>query len=419
MSPPVANLAATAGTSDMAAEPSVRRVAMPPLWLLALLTFTGTMAMHVFVPALPEAAASLAADSGLMALTISFYILGLAAGQLIYGPVSDRFGRRPVLMVGLVVYVVASVGAFFAPSAEMLIAARLLQALGGCAGLVLARAIVRDCSAAGEATRRLALMNLMVAIGPGVAPLIGVALVELTGWRAIFLALSALGITNAILAFRLLPETSGGRGRSARSVMRDYFRLIRSPAFLGYAIGGGCATTSMYAFIAVAPFVFVHDLGRPTGEVGIYLALNVLGFWFGSLATSRLVRILPTGRMLILGNLISVAAAVTFLALALAGLLTVVGTVLAMFFFTFGAGIASPAAMTEAMSLNPDAIGSASGLYGFSQMLVGAVCTSLAGLGSEPAVSAGLVLAVSGVVAQAAFWVARRQPGVRMMTDAA
>ncbi len=415
MSPPVTDLSASPGV----AVPSARRVAIPPLWLLALLTFTGTMAMHVFVPALPDAAASLGAEGGVMALTISFYILGLAVGQLVYGPVSDRFGRRPVLMFGLVVYIAASLLAYLAPNVETLVTARLLQALGGCAGLVLGRAIVRDCSAEGEATRRLALMNLMVAIGPGIAPLIGVGLVHVTGWRSIFLAMTVLGIVNAILALRLLPETGGGRARSAGEVARDYARLIRSPVFLGYAIGGGCATTSLYAFITVAPFVFVHDLGVSTGAVGAYLALNILGFWFGSLATSRLVRVLPTGRMLVFGNLISVAAAVAFLVLVLTDRLTVAGTVFPMMIFTFGAGISSPAALTLAMSLNANAVGSASGLYGFSQMVIGAICTSLVGLGGEPALSAGIVLTASGVLAQAAFWMARRRASIRGLPDQA
>src|SRR5471032_975798 len=154
-----------------------------PLWLLTLITFSGTLAMHIFVPALPEAAQELGATVGEMQLTMSVYIAGLAVGQLAYGPLSDRFGRRPMLIVGLVVYAVTGIAASFAPDVHALIAARLFQALGGCAGLVIGRAIVRDTGTAIEAGRRLALINLMVAIGPGTAPLVGGLLTTFFGWR--------------------------------------------------------------------------------------------------------------------------------------------------------------------------------------------------------------------------------------------
>ena len=178
-----------------------------PLWLLTLITFSGTLAMHIFVPALPEAARDLGASVGGMQLTVSVYILGLAVGQLAYGPLSDRFGRRPVLMAGLVLYALAGLAAAFAPDVHSLIVARLLQALGGCAGLVIGRAIVRDTALPQEAARRMAMMNLMVAIGPGAAPIVGGALASTLGWRSIFFALALLGIVNLLFSWRLLPES--------------------------------------------------------------------------------------------------------------------------------------------------------------------------------------------------------------------
>ena len=178
-----------------------------PLWLLTLITFSGTLAMHIFVPALPEAARDLGASVGGMQMTVSVYILGLAVGQLAYGPLSDRFGRRPVLMAGLVLYALAGLAAAFAPDVHSLIVARLLQALGGCAGLVIGRAIVRDTALPQEAARRMAMMNLMVAIGPGAAPIVGGALASSLGWRSIFFALALLGIVNLLFSWRLLPES--------------------------------------------------------------------------------------------------------------------------------------------------------------------------------------------------------------------
>lgn len=396
------------GTPVQAAASCTSPIVRVPLWLLALITFSGTLAMHVFVPALPEAKTDLAASAASMQLTISFYIFGLAIGQLIYGPVSDHLGRRPVLIFGLVIYVAASIMAAFAPNVHALIATRLLQAFGGGAGLVLGRAIVRDGSATSDATKRLAIMNLMVVLGPGLAPLVGTALATTTGWRSIFIALCMFGLINLLLTWRLLPETSSGKGHDTRTVLRNYRQLVGSRAFLGYAVGGGCATTSMYAFVGAAPFIFVGQLHRPIQEVGVYLAINIIGLWLGSLTASRLAGRVPINRMLVQGNLLSVLAAIALLFIVIAGLLSVTSTVLLMMAFTFGAGLASPAALAEAMSVNPMVAGSASGLYGFVQMAVGAICTSLAGIGPNPALSSAFVLSVAGVLAQASFSMALR-----------
>jgi DHA1 family bicyclomycin/chloramphenicol resistance-like MFS transporter len=314
-----------------------------------------------------------------------------------------------VLIAGMAVYALAGLAAALAPGIQALVTARAFQALGGCAGMVLGRAIVRDGASAADAARRLALMNLMVTVGPGIAPLIGTALVATTGWRSIFVALALLGLVNLGLGWRLVPETSGGGGQGMGTVLRSYRQLLVSRRFLGFAIGGGCATTAMYAFIGAAPFIFVHQLHRPAHEVGPYLALNILGLWLGSLTASRLLGRVPMRRLMVGGNLVSGLGAAAFLAAALGGVLNVPLTVLPMAVFTFGAGLASPAALTEALSVNPLVAGSASGLYGFAQMGIGAVCTALAGLGGDPALAASVVLVGAAVVAQAAFWVALRR----------
>ncbi|MCJ9711888.1 Bcr/CflA family efflux MFS transporter, partial [Bordetella hinzii] len=234
------------------------------LWMLAVFTFSGTLAMHIFVPALAMAGKDLGASNASMQMTVSLYILGLAGGQLIYGPLSDRFGRRPVLMGGLVVYTLAGLAAALAPGAHALIAARLFQALGGCAGLVLARAIVRDTAADNSAAKRLALMNMMVMISPALAPLAGSFLAATLGWRSILAVLCLLGVGNLLLAWRKLPETlAQAAPLTPARLLRDYGALFRSRRFVGYTLGGGCATTSMYAFVASAPFIFIEQLHRP------------------------------------------------------------------------------------------------------------------------------------------------------------
>lgn len=383
----------------------MRRV---PLWLIALLTFSGTLAMHVFVPALPAAAAGLGAGSTALQLTITLYIIGLAVGQLIYGPLSDRFGRRVTLMAGLVLYIVASIACLLAPSVETLIVARLFQALGGCAGLVLGRAIVRDTAGAGDTARQIALVNQMVTLGPALAPLIGGAVVDIAGWRAIFVLISALGAINLALAWRLLPETATHRSGDGAAVLRSYGRLLVTPSFLGFAIGGGCATTSIYAFLVAAPFVFVHELHQPISAVGVYLAILVLGIATGSVLASRLLGRVPTRRLMVAGNLVSMVAALALLAAVLFGTLSVKLVIGLMFVFTIGAGLTAPASLTEAISVDPQVIGSASGLYGFTQMALGAAFTVLAGVGHNPTLAAAAVMVAACVIAQLAFWVALR-----------
>lgn len=406
----LARMSSSTAPAEAQPAPAVRPPHVP-LALVALLTFSGTFAMHIFVPALPSAAADLFVGPSSMQLTISLYILGLAVGQLIYGPVSDRFGRRPTLMVGLAIYALAGLAAAFAGNIHVLIVARLLQAFGGCAGLVLGRAIVRDTAGPDNAARRLALLNLMVTLGPGMAPLAGALLAGVAGWRAIFLVLTGLGVVNLLLTWRLLPETAVPASGGGGAVARNYRRLMLSPAFLGFAIGGGCATTSMYAFIAAAPFIFVEELHRPAGQVGTYLAVLILGVWVGSVLASRLVGRMPIRRLLVGANAISVVAALLLLVTVVSGHLSAGLAVGLMFVFTLGVGTAAPAALTEAVSVDPHVIGSASGLYGFSQMAVGALCTSLVGFGSNPALAAAVVLTGAGVVAQLAFLVAARFQG--------
>jgi MFS transporter, DHA1 family, multidrug resistance protein len=386
-----------------------QHVKTPPLWLLALITLNGTLAMHIFVPALPAAARDLGGAASAAQMTLSVYVVGLSMGQLTYGPISDHFGRRPVLMFGMILYTLASVAALAAPSMRFLIVARLFQALGGCSGLVLGRAIIRDGAAGETAARRLSLMNLMTMAGPGLSPLIGSALVAVTGWRSIFALVSLLGLAGLALIWRLLPETSGGRGDFA-NVLGNYARLLKSRGFIGYSVGGGCATTSFYAFVGAAPFIFVDQLHRPAGEIGLYLAVNIVGIWFGSLMASRLIGRIPMGRLMVVGNLITCVSAAAFLGFAASGAFSLVSTLASIMMLCFGAGLASPTALAQALSINPKIPGSASGLYGFIQMIIGAICTALAGVGPNPALAVGVVLFSAGVIAQFSFWLALTRP---------
>lgn len=384
------------------------RVRPPPLWLLVLITTSGTFGIHVFVPALPQAAEEFGVSTGAMQLAISLYVLGLALGQLGYGPVSDALGRRPVLLAGLALYSLAGLAAALAPDVRFLLGARLLQALGGCAGLALGRAMVRDTSAPREAASRLAMLNLAVSVGPGIAPVAGSLLAETLGWRSVFVMLCAMGSATTLLALWRLPETSQrSRGRGLGALARDYRQLVSTPAFLGYALGGGCATTSWYAYLAALPFILVQ-LGRPAHEVGLYYVILVVGTSVGNILAGRLVQRVGMAQLLLAANLLGITGACIFLGAVLAGWLSLWPAVGGPVLFAIGIGLASPLALTRALSVNPKVIGSAAGLYGFTQMGVGALCAALSGIGSDPALAAGVVLVSAALLGMAALTGAQR-----------
>ncbi len=381
----------------------------PPLWLLVLVTMSGTLAMHMFVPALPYAAAELLSSVPQAQMTISLYIIGLALGQLLYGPLSDALGRRPALMAGLILYLLAGIIAALTTSLYMLIAARLLQALGGCAGLALGRAIVRDTADAETVVSRLALLNLMMMIGPGLAPILGSMIAATLGWRAIFWVLAGLGAVALISTWMLLPETGRPTGGfSGRRMLADYRELFGSGRFIGFAIGGGMATTSVYAFIAAAPFIFVTELHRPLQEVGLYLGLMIAGMSVGNALTGRLIRSVPINYLLMGGNTLSVVSALLLVLTTVSGDLNLPVVLVLIFLFTCGVGLTGPSALTKSLSVTPLLTGSAAGLYGFLQMAAGAISTSLVSLGPDPAFSAAAVLLGAVLLAQLAFSISLR-----------
>lgn len=402
----------------MQAKATAGLPAVPPLWLLVLITISGTLAMHMFVPALPDAAHDLRVDGSAMQLTISVYIVGLALGQLAYGPLSDAYGRRPLLLIGLGLYTAGGLAAALAPNLHVLLVARLVQALGGCAGLALGRAIVRDAAPPEEAVRELALLNLMMMVGPGLAPLLGAGLVTLGGWRGIFVLLTLLGAATMLCSWRLLAETGrpGGVFSVAR-LRRDYATLLRSPRFLGFAIGGGCATTGIYAFIAAAPFILAGELHRPPAEVGICLGLLIVGMSAGNALTRRLVGTVGIERLLLAGNAVSVLAGGVFLGVVLGGQLNDAWIVGCTMVFALGAGASSPAALGKAMDVDAALVGSSAGLYGCIQMAVGALCTVLTGWGHDTALVAALVMLGAASVGQLGFWLGLSRSKPRAMAQ--
>ncbi len=381
-----------------------------PFWLLVAVTASGTLAMHILVPVLPLAAEDLNVSSGTIQLAITLYLFGVAGGQLLYGPVSDRFGRRPALLVALILYVGASVVAGLAPNITVLVIARVVQALGGCGGLVLGRAVVRDGAAQGQAAAQMALLTMVQSLAPGVGPAVGGYLGAWFGWRSIFAALVALGLVTLVAALLSLPETAGSRGSGSGRMLGSYLRLLRTPAFRGYMIGGAFTTTSFYAYLSASPFIFTEMLHRPAEEVGLYYLAVMAGVPVGSFAASRLVRRVRIGVLLRVTSGIAILGAALFFGLAITGHLSVGAILGAMIVYSVGVGTVSPIALASALSTQPQMIGAASGLYGFVQMGFGALCTVFVSVWpTHPALTASAVLLVSTALGQVAFASAGRQ----------
>ena len=393
----------------------------PPFLLLFGFVISGSVSLHILTPTLPAVALDLAVSAGPVQLTITLFVVGLAAGQLLYGPLSDRFGRRPVLLAGLLIYTLGSVAAAMAPGLPTLLGARVLQALGACSGMVLGRAMVRDNAPPEQAGRQLAMLNLCITIAPALAPMLGNQLSVYTSWRMIFVLLAAMGGVVLLASLLVLPETNMGGHRSGgfSSILPGFVRLLREQSFRVYALAGACSTTSFYAYLTASPFIFTQMLHRPAEEAGVYYLAIMAGVPFGSFAASRLARRMPLGRLLRLtgkmtpGRLltgafvISTLGGLMMLVCVLLGQLSLVTVLLAILIFTIGGGIVSPLALSLAIGTVPGMVGAASGLYGFVQMGFGALCTlAVTVFPQRPELTAAVVLVVAALSSQAyyALW---------------
>ncbi len=364
--------------------------------------------MHVIIPALPATARALRISVGTAQLTITLYLIGLAVGQLLYGPVSDRFGRRPVVLVGLSLFTAASVVTSVAPNAAILIGGRILQSIGGCAGLVLGRAAVRDSAAPDKAAGQLALLTLVMSLIPAIAPAIGGFLTAYISWRASYVLLAVIGAATLLTCALRLPETRAPDG-GGRSLVMGYVRLLRSRRFCGYAIGGACSTTAFYGFMSASPFIFETQLHQKTQDIGLYYLFLMGGVALGSLGANRLAGRLSVPTALRIANLIGIVGAASFMLADLTNSLSVLTVVASVTVFMIGAGMASPFAVAGSVSVSPQSIGAASGMYGFVQMTFGMLCTVVAEIWHPGAVyPVATILLGSALLGQAAMSIAIR-----------
>jgi DHA1 family bicyclomycin/chloramphenicol resistance-like MFS transporter len=370
------------------------------IWLPALITLAGTFGMHVFVPALPVAADTFRTSPAVLQFTVSGYIIGLATGQLVYGHLSDRIGRKRALVVGLFLYTCAGLAGACASSAQALILARIVQGFGGSVGIVLPRAIIRDMAGEREATRRMAIVNLIVTAAPGTAPMIGGMLTSTFGWRAVLYSLFGFGLLNMLLILATMKEAPATpQSASHRPTSQSFSQLLRSPAFLCYAIAGSLATTSWYAFITAAPFILASHIHRSASDTGFFLACIMLFVWIGSFITSIMSRRWFARRLLLIGASLSIAGSLAFVGLAISGNVSLPGVLATMSLYALGVGVAAAPAVIVTIGVKPGVTGSASGLYGFCQMIVGASCSTLAAIGGNATLEIAAILLASSMLA--------------------
>ncbi len=344
--------------------------------LLGALSALAPLSVDMNLPALPRLTAALGTTPDRVQLTLSVFLLGFAAGQLVHGPASDRFGRRPVLLLGLALFAVAGFACAASPSIGWLVACRLAQGLGACAGPVVARAIVRDLFQGAAAARLMSYIALVQGLGPLLAPLLGGYLLLLFGWPAIFVAQGCAAAALLLATWRGLGESLARPDAGAVSpggLARNYARFFRSPAAVRYGAMIALVFAGMFAYISGSPFVLIEVFGVPSERYGWYFALTALSLMAGALTNGRLVRRVAPDALLRAGVVLVVAGSAAIATCALTARGGVAGIVLPMMLYVFGYGLIVPNATAGALEPHARIAGVASAVLGGVQMAAGAL----------------------------------------------
>ncbi|MEH0543951.1 multidrug effflux MFS transporter [Streptomyces sp. B21-105] len=399
--------------------PSVRerrRTGLLVTLVLGGLTATPPLSMDMYLPALPEVTRSLHAPAATVQLTLTACLAGMALGQLVVGPMSDRWGRRRPLLAGLAVYVVATVLCALAPTVEALVAFRLVQGLAGAAGIVIARAVVRDLYDGVAMARFFSTLMLISGVAPVVAPLIGAQILRGTDWRGVFVLLAAVGLLLAALVWARLPETlpvaerqEGGVGEALRSMRR----LLSDAPFTGYLLTGGFAFAALFAYISASPFVVQEIYGASPQTFGLLFGVNSVGLvLIGQVNGKVLVGRVRLDRVLAVG-LATVTLAAAALLLMTTGVFGEVGltpVAVALFVLMSAMGVTLPNAQTLALLRVRHSAGSASALLGTSSFLIGAIASPLVGVAGERTAVPMAVVQLTAVLVASACFVALCRP---------
>jgi DHA1 family bicyclomycin/chloramphenicol resistance-like MFS transporter len=375
--------------------------------VLAMLTALGPLSTDFYLPSLPEIVLFMRTDISGAQATLSAFLFGFAAGQIIWGPLSDRLGRRPVLMIGLCLFLVTTLACAFAPSIEALVGARFAQALGASGPIVLGRAMVRDLYEGPRAGRELARMGMIMGLVPAVAPVIGGVLQTAFGWRSTFLATLIFALALLAVIITLMPETLRQRSPDRLSlvaIFRGYRLLLQNRAYRVYVGLTALAYAGLFAFISGSSFVLMGVYGLSAPAYGLSFGFCVLGFILGTIIAQRLVGKRGLDGVIALGVACLAGGGLSMLGGVATGLGGPLGVIVPMALYACGVGLVMPQAQASAMMPFPERAGAASSLTGLCQMLLSACVGLLVGhLLKGNALPLPLVMSVIGVVALALF----------------
>ncbi|GAB3203859.1 DHA1 family bicyclomycin/chloramphenicol resistance-like MFS transporter [Pontibacter aydingkolensis] len=346
--------------------------------ILGALAALGPFAIDMYLPGFPAIAKDLNTDISHVALSLTSYFIGISVGQLIYGPLVDRFGRKKPLLVGLTLFIVAAIGCAFAPTVEWLIALRLLLALGGCVGMVASRAVVRDVFPVKDIPKVFSMLMLVMGVAPIIAPTIGGLVTAHLGWRYIFAVLSAIGLAVMLLIIFLLPESKGPDptlSLKPKYVLADFFSVLKNPVFLTYAFAASTAQAGLFAYITGSPFVFMEIFGLSETHYGWVFGMNAFGFIAGSQFNNLMLRKRTSAQITLGTGVIQFMAGTLLLLGNYFGYLNPEGSLILIFCYLFCLGVLSPNASALALAPFARNAGSASALMGSAQMAIGAIAS--------------------------------------------
>jgi len=379
---------------------------------LVALSGMGALSMNIFLPSLPGMARDFDVDYAIMQLSVSAYIGASAVIQLLAGPVSDRFGRRPVALVGLVIFALATVGTLIAPNATMFLLFRLIQAMVSVC-LLLSRAAVRDIYDDARAASMIGYVTMGMAVVPMLAPMIGGVLDEAFGWRANFAMMGILGLMTLALVWRDMGETVRGGGLPMRQQIANYPILARSYRFWGYCLAATLSSGCFFAFLGGAPFVGEQVFGLTPAQVGYFFGAPSVGYLAGNFMSGRFTAQVGLNRMILYGALVCLVAMGVSLLATLAGMISPLVFFGAIAFMGLGNGLVIPNTNIGMMSVRPELAGTASGLGGALAVAGGAVLSALAGALLQPGSGATplqvIMFASAAGSLVSVLWVLRRE----------
>ena len=383
----------------------------PHLLTLVALSSVSALSMNVFLPSLPGMARDFGVDYGVMQLSVSAYIGASAVLQLLAGPLSDRIGRRPVVLGGFGIFLLATIGTLLATTVTAFLIFRLIQAVVT-VGMLVPRAVIRDLHDGSRAASMIGYVTMGMSVVPMLAPMIGGILSEAFGWRASFVLMGGLGLAVLVIAWRDMGETVQSGGTPLRQQLRNYPVLARSQRFWGYCLSATLSSGAFFAYLGGAPYVGENVFGLTPSEVGYFFAAPSSGFLIGNYLTGIGSARLGMDRMILAGAIICFAALATALGADLAGIVNpwlFFGAVAVM---GLGNGMVLPNANAGIMSVRPELAGTASGLGGAMAIAGGAALSALAGAMLQPGAGATPLLAIMATSAAggllAILWVMQR-----------